>query len=988
MRTGSSNDEPMLSAEDFPTFFKEVHGTGPFPWQNALLRRVLDHGWPALIDVPTGLGKTAVLDVAVFVSALSSEHARRRIFLVVDRRLIVDQANERADRIAHTLSQALADPSAGEVSHLVAQRLVSRGDDGPVLDVTRMRGGVNWSWLWLERPDRHAIVTGTVDQIGSRLLFRGYGVGSQLLPIDAALTGTDSLIIVDEAHLSDAFLTTLQDVMTLAGTTVGRAPTVVAMSASPGRSAIDSHGITAEDEQHPVAGRRLRADKKLCLVEVSAAKEAAAGKITDALAYWARQLGGPGRVVGIVVNTVARARAVFEKLSEAANDSTECALLTGRIRPIDREYLLSSWYPRIRVGASRDPERSLYLVATQTIEVGADLDLDGLVTESASLSAIVQRLGRVNRADERKGAIAIVVHCDGLSDSIYGPARKHTWEWLAGLAEPVPHRAGRTLSDVEPGIKASPMALRRRLRGLPADVLEAMRSTQPYVPLVSKVTLGTWARTSPIPHPDIPVDPFLHGIGTGEPDVAVVWRADLPRDDPQQWRRSVERIPPTSDEALELPVSAVQRWLARPPRDNNWVAPRDAPSAEQPGVPEVSDTEAQATPDLDADSLGYGRDRRQALRYRGADSCELIESSDVRPGDLLVVPVGWGGCDRYGWNPASAEPTVDIADLVGGTRRRAPAIRIGTTFAQAISTVAPELSNQVVGLIDRVQGDLSDDSPDVDAYRKLIRQMPLANETEGLPHGRVLRALARDAKLTVPVAGNGDDGVTALLSCIGSAWTEDDNAASTSASAKPLSLKAHQAAVRDRAREFAANLGLTEPVVEAIRLAAEHHDEGKQDPRFQLMLHRGDPWEAMAATEPLAKSGMNPTDTAALRLAWLRSAYPQGMRHEALSARISQVLLANRPAVDMDLVTHLITSHHGFGRPLMRPVTDLMPVSIPIADAAGNLIEFDSAKTIDWDCPRRFARLCERYGYWGLALLETIVRLADIWASARWEESQ
>ena len=189
-----------LTEEHFCAFFEAVHGWKPFPWQQALLRRVLEQGWPELIDVPTGLGKTAVLDVAVYAAALGSEYSRRRVFLVVDRRLIVDQAHEHATRI----QQALAEAAPGTVCDAVAARLAAAGDDGPVLDVTRMRGGINWSWLWLERPDRHAIITGTVDQIGSRLLFRGYGVGQRLWPVDAALAGTDSLIIVDEAHLSDA----------------------------------------------------------------------------------------------------------------------------------------------------------------------------------------------------------------------------------------------------------------------------------------------------------------------------------------------------------------------------------------------------------------------------------------------------------------------------------------------------------------------------------------------------------------------------------------------------------------------------------------------------------------------------------------------------------------------------------------------------------------------------------------------------------------
>ena len=1011
-----------LTEDQFAAFVTEVHGWAPFPWQQALLRRVVKQGWPAVIDVPTGLGKTAVLDVAVFASALGCEHARRRVFLVVDRRLIVDQAGQHAARI----QQALADPGPGTLCREVASRLGADGDDGPVLDVTRMRGGINWSWLWLERPDRHAIVTGTVDQIGSRLLFRGYGVGERMRPIDAALAGTDSLIIVDEAHLSDAFLATLRDIEQLETTSVGRAPVVVAMSASPGQDTADTHRITPADEQDPVAAQRLTAPKQLHLVTVPAARDAAASATADALAHWARQLGGPGQVTGIVANTVAMARAVFTRLQARPGDpegpaQPSSVLLTGRIRPVDREYLLHAWYPRIRAGASRTGAAPLFVVATQTIEVGADIDLDGLVTESASLPALIQRLGRVNRRGHHPGALAVIVHADARDDRIYGTARQLTWQWLTSLAAPVRHRGDQSPADLSPGVEASPAALRDRISGIPAAQREGMRGPRPYTPLVSAATLDTWARTSPVPHPDVPAAPYLHGIGAAEPTVSVLWRADMHGDDPDQGRRSAERLPPSADETIELPAGAVRRWLASlaPTAPGGQAAPRGTDTA----AADLSDLESQApgADDEDSDAGAQADTGRRALRYRPGGDCEAVTPGQIQPGDLLIVPARWGGCDRYGWSPGSANPVIDVADLTGSARRAA-AIRIGPVLAGAIKAVAPGLTEPVDQLIAQITADLDDDAADIAAYRNMLGHMlpepQPGGDADGLPHERALRRLARAARLTVLEGGLSGGGVIAMLTAAGAAWNDDSSAAGSSASgdARRVTLAAHQAAVRHRAGQFARNLGLPDPVVRALQLAAALHDEGKRDPRFQVMLHAGDRWQAMAAAEPLAKSGMDPGDKAAFRLAQQRSGYPAAMRHEALSAQIAAVYLTHGAghaipgaaerdaagsggagpgcgaahddaAVDQDLVIHLVASHHGYGRPLLPAVADPAPVTIEVTPDGAATASLKSADTVDWDGPGRFTWLCSSYGRWGLCLLEAVVRLADIWCSARSEES-
>ena len=53
------------------------------------------------------------------------------------------------------------------------------------------------------------IVCSTVDQAGSRLLFRGYGVSPEARPIHAAVIAHDSLLIIDEAHIIRLFIETL-----------------------------------------------------------------------------------------------------------------------------------------------------------------------------------------------------------------------------------------------------------------------------------------------------------------------------------------------------------------------------------------------------------------------------------------------------------------------------------------------------------------------------------------------------------------------------------------------------------------------------------------------------------------------------------------------------------------------------------------------------------------------------------------------------------
>src|SRR5690606_7439899 len=68
----------------------------PFPWQQALLERFVDGRLPRAIDIPTGLGKTAVMAVWLAARAAGAAVPRRLVY-VVDRRAVVDQATTVAE---------------------------------------------------------------------------------------------------------------------------------------------------------------------------------------------------------------------------------------------------------------------------------------------------------------------------------------------------------------------------------------------------------------------------------------------------------------------------------------------------------------------------------------------------------------------------------------------------------------------------------------------------------------------------------------------------------------------------------------------------------------------------------------------------------------------------------------------------------------------------------------------------------------------------
>src|SRR5690606_26418500 len=105
---------------------------------------------------------------------------------------IVDEAYIRARHIAARLSSA-SDGVLAEVSESL--RRLAGGDDAP-LAVFQLRGGVYRDDAWARSPAQPTVICSTVDQIGSRLLFRSYGASPYAWPLHAGLTANDALVLL------------------------------------------------------------------------------------------------------------------------------------------------------------------------------------------------------------------------------------------------------------------------------------------------------------------------------------------------------------------------------------------------------------------------------------------------------------------------------------------------------------------------------------------------------------------------------------------------------------------------------------------------------------------------------------------------------------------------------------------------------------------------------------------------------------------------
>ena len=429
---------PSITRDEFGVFFAALNeGHDPFSWQEEVLDHICEHGvWPERINAPTGSGKSSVVDIHLFANALAAVGAAprvpRRLCVTVGRRALVDSQADRANKILDRMGKALANESdESDILRRVAEALQSfqtRNDgqgSGP-FEVGHIRGELSNRTLPVTDISACAIIAATPDMYGSRALFRGYGSTKAARPRETALLAMDTVMVLDEAHMNRQLLHTTQRIAELQKREVNLGvPTlqVVETTATPSTEDSDSTtlGVDIEALDSPNDEKlrdRVYSHKELVLRPIDkwdgkpgnrAVVDAAVGAIKEFLARrGAGEDSKKAHTVGCIVNHVQTAIVIKEALvkNKVLEKEEEVQLLVGRMRPYDLKKLQKK---HSKLFTTEGDKSVKVVVATQTLEVGIDVDFADLVTELAPASSLAQRFGRVNRLGHRTDSKVVVI---------------------------------------------------------------------------------------------------------------------------------------------------------------------------------------------------------------------------------------------------------------------------------------------------------------------------------------------------------------------------------------------------------------------------------------------------------------------------------------------------------------------------------------------------------------------------------------------------
>lgn len=513
--TSPATKLPSITRDEFGEFFAALNGGhDPFSWQEEVLDHICEHGvWPERINAPTGSGKSSVVDIHLFANALAAVGAAprvpRRLCVTVGRRALVDSQADRAREILRRRKEALADGSGEpDILRRVTEALQSfqtRNDEkgSEPFEVGHIRGELSNRDLPVTDISACAIIAATPDMYGSRALFRGYGSTKAARPRETALLTMDTVMVLDEAHMNRQLLHTTQRIAELQKREVNLGvPTlqVVETTATPSTEDTDSTtlGVDIEaldKENDKELRRRVYSHKELVLHPIDkwdgkpgnpATVNAAVDAIMERLAH--REAGESSKkayTVGCIVNHVRTAIAIKEALAKnKVLEKDEVQLLVGRMRPYDLENLQAE---HSNLFTTEGDESVKVVVATQTLEVGIDVDFADLVTELAPASSLAQRFGRVNRLGHRTDSKVVILAGSASGDLVKKDAPPYkavdlsnAYGWLEALNGAENPSVNPAAMVKNPPVQSSPERLLYQRPEWP-DLLEFSRTDEnPY----------------------------------------------------------------------------------------------------------------------------------------------------------------------------------------------------------------------------------------------------------------------------------------------------------------------------------------------------------------------------------------------------------------------------------------------------------------------------------------------------------------------------
>jgi len=567
-------------------FTTATGGNQPYDYQRRLAEDSACES--RLIEIPTGLGKTAAVVLAwMWNRVVRKDPAwpRRLVYCLPMRTLVEQTAGEVKKWIDAILADekgelALSDETKAKLKWLAA--------NSPVI----LMGGED-AGEWDIHPECEAILIGTQDMLLSRALNRGYGMSRYRWPIHFGLLNNDALWVMDETQLMGPALWTSAQLDWMRHDrfrSLFPAPTWW-MSATVGDEFLKTSDRMGskfpmpeifEFGDEPNAATKLAACRPCAMwTEPASPKKKASAKGKAAV----MNLGGgfshslaaavidshvDGALSLVICNTVATAQSVFAEAKKSLPAGMRLVLLTSRFRKGDREQHIEVLlhFEKARKEGKAPDDKGLICVSTQVVEAGVDVSATRLWSEVAPWPSLVQRMGRLNRDGGSNADAQAMFFWDSSAGAkpkkgagvgpYEGEAVARGETILAALIQ---------LSANEPTLSArEALAKIRQQSAIGKEIVAALQPVPEPYPRASEVH-GLFSTEPDLFGGFTDVSPFVRD-SDDDADVTVFWRSDAPkRAFPPKELEGPAFAP---SEGVRVSISALRKLLEKGGRAYLW----------------------------------------------------------------------------------------------------------------------------------------------------------------------------------------------------------------------------------------------------------------------------------------------------------------------------------------------------------------------------------------------------------------------------------